>query len=128
MASKKGAKNKTQGTIYLLCYSRKFRHARHYIGFCEQPLEDRLEEHFSGQGANFTRALKNAGIEANCVRTWEGTRELERQLKNRRDARSLCPNCKEGRNYEKAFSAMMSRIKRIWREAREAKAQAAPAV
>lgn len=106
------------GTIYLLCFSQKYRHARHYLGFAEV-LEDRLKEHNSGQGAKFTRVLKRAGITLECVRIWTGTRELERHLKNRHDARSLCPKCKAQRNAEKQFSRMMRQLKKEWRKIRD---------
>jgi predicted GIY-YIG superfamily endonuclease len=89
-----------KGTVYLLHFSQKYHHAGHYLGFAET-LENRLEQHRKGQGARLTQVIKDADIEFECVRTWEGTRDFERQLKNRHDARSLCPNCRQERSEEK---------------------------
>lgn len=105
---------RNEGTIYLLHLESPFYHSNHYLGFARD-LEARLTEHFKGAGAKFTQAVRRAGIGFNCVRTWKGTRLDERALKNRRDARSLCPECRADRNAAKYFSKAMKKlgVKRI---------------
>ncbi len=94
-------KKDVNGTVYLLHFSQKYHHAGHYLGFAEN-LENRIEEHRDGRGARLTQVIKNADIEFECVRTWDKkTRSFERQLKNRHDARSLCPTCRAERSEEK---------------------------
>jgi predicted GIY-YIG superfamily endonuclease len=66
--------------------------AQHYIGYADR-LDRRLQEHLNGKGAKITQALVKAGIGFELVRTWTGSRSYERQLKNRKNARALCPVC-----------------------------------
>src|SRR5262249_28678879 len=80
------------GTIYLLHFSEADRHAKHYRGYAAD-LDARLERHRSGQGARLLAVLKSAGVGWECVRTWSGSRALERRLKNRKEAPKLCPVC-----------------------------------
>lgn len=96
-----GKKKNVKGTVYLLHFSEKYHHAGHYLGFAED-FENRLEQHRNGHGARLTQVIAGVGIEFECVRTWDKeTRSFERQLKNRHDARSLCPNCRQERSEEK---------------------------
>ncbi len=67
-------------------------HAQHYIGWTTD-LDERIEQHRTGQGAAILRAAGQAGISWQVVRTWEGGRDLERQLKNRHEGPALCPIC-----------------------------------
>lgn len=86
--------------IYLICFDRPFRHARHYLGFVESPgkLEARIERHRSGDGAKLLRAVNQAGIQWRVVRTWEdGSRDKERQMKNRGHTPDYCPVCRKNR-------------------------------
>jgi predicted GIY-YIG superfamily endonuclease len=100
MAGYKKGKD-VKGTVYLLHFSQKYHHAGHYLGFAEKSVEARIEEHRRGAGARLTQVIKEAGVGFECVRTWEGTRRFERQLKNRHDARALCPTCRAERSEEK---------------------------
>ena len=84
------------GTIYLLHFSEKYRHAGHYIGWADD-LTARLAQHANGQGACLLSVITAAGLSFECVRTWAGTRHDERRLKNRRCAPLLCPVCQEER-------------------------------
>lgn len=85
----------SQGTVYLLCFSAPYRHARHYVGFATD-LEARLAEHRAGRGARLIQVITAAGIEFTLARTWEGDRTLERRLKNGHNAPArLCPICRE---------------------------------
>ena len=80
------------GTIYLLHFSEAYRHAKHYLGFTDD-LDARLQSHASGHGARLLAVLKSAGIGWELARTWPGGRQLERQLKNGKNAPKLCPIC-----------------------------------
>ncbi len=84
------------GTIYLLHFSEKYRHAGHYLGWADD-LAARLAQHANGQGARLTSVIAAAGLSFECVRTWAGTRRDERKLKERRCAPLLCPVCHEER-------------------------------
>jgi predicted GIY-YIG superfamily endonuclease len=79
-------------TIYLLHLDKPLRHARHYVGLADD-LAARLERHASGQGARMLAVCVERGISWQLVRTWEGGRKFERQLKNRKEAPKLCPVC-----------------------------------
>lgn len=82
--------------IYLIHFDKPLKHASHYIGFVDgkRNLNKRIERHKSGQGAKILRAANQAGINWEVVRTWkDGTRDDERKLKNRKNAKHLCPTC-----------------------------------
>jgi predicted GIY-YIG superfamily endonuclease len=66
--------------------------ARHYLGTTVD-LDRRLETHRAGKGARILAAANQRGIGYDVVRTWPGGRDVERQLKNRRNAPKLCPTC-----------------------------------
>ena len=86
------------GHIYLLHFDRKVHHAQHYLGWAIRgKLFARLAQHEAGNGASspLVRALLDAGGHFVLARVWEGDRFLERRLKNRRNARHLCPVCRE---------------------------------
>jgi predicted GIY-YIG superfamily endonuclease len=91
---------KESGTVYLLHFSQPYRHAQHYIGWTSD-LTGRLAQHASGNGARLVEVITSHGIAWECVRTWDGDRALERQLKRRRDARILCPVCAAERRARK---------------------------
>ena len=78
-----------KGVIYLLHFSGKVAdHAQHYLGWALDP-EKRLKEH----RAKLVLAAKAKGLTMEIVRTWEGTRDQERRLKNLKNPRMLCPQC-----------------------------------
>ncbi|MGH3217893.1 MAG: hypothetical protein ACRDPY_04045 [Streptosporangiaceae bacterium] len=68
--------------------------AQHYIGHTED-LYRRLREHRGGQTAAIMRAVNEAGIGWRVVRTWPGTRDAERAIKDLHSGRRLCPECTE---------------------------------
>jgi predicted GIY-YIG superfamily endonuclease len=80
------------GTIYLLHFAKPYKHARHYLGWA-QHLEARLEHHRAGTGARLMQVVREAGIDWEVSRTWEGDRNLERKLKQRKESPRLCPIC-----------------------------------
>lgn len=114
-------KQKTQhpkGTAYLVHLDRPlYGSTGHYLGFAEEGnLDTRLTQHGTTSGAKMLLAARQRGINFECVRTWENvTRKTERSLKNRKDARSLCPHCKDDRREAKKFYDAMRklRVKRI---------------
>lgn len=84
----------TQGTIYLLHFSRPYKHARHYIGYT-QDMEQRMAAHASGRGARLIEVVSDNGITFEVARTWSGDRKEERRIKNMGGASRLCPMCRE---------------------------------
>lgn len=81
------------GTVYLLHFSEKISgHAGHYLGWASR-LEARIEHHRAGTGARLTQVAAERGISFEVARTWSGDRNLERRLKNRKNAGRLCPVC-----------------------------------
>jgi predicted GIY-YIG superfamily endonuclease len=66
--------------------------AQHYLGTTGD-LDQRLATHREGRGAKILAAANERGIPYDVVRTWEGGRDVERQLKNHHNAPRLCPRC-----------------------------------
>jgi hypothetical protein len=48
--------------------------------------------HLAGNGSRLVSAARHGGVQ--IVATWPGTRNDERKLKKRHNARGLCPLCK----------------------------------
>ena len=68
--------------------------AQHFIGHTED-LDRRLAEHRGAHTAAIMRAVNEAGIGWHVVRTWPGTRDTQRAIKNLRSGRRLCLECTE---------------------------------
>ena len=84
---------KTKGTVYLICFNKPYRHAKHYLGFSEN-LDKRITDHLCGMGAQLMEVVTQAGIEWKVARTWPGAdRSFERRLKNGKNAPQICPIC-----------------------------------
>jgi len=79
--------------IYLICFERAYKHARHYIGSTEN-LTERMQEHEHGRGARLMAVITEAGIHWQVMATFEGGRKQERIYKNRKNDAQLCPNCR----------------------------------
>jgi predicted GIY-YIG superfamily endonuclease len=88
------------GTVYLLHFSKPYKHAQHYIGYTDN-LDKRLERHRKGNGARLIEVISKVGIEFCVARTWEGDRKLERKLKNYKKSSQLCPICKREKDGKK---------------------------
>jgi len=81
------------GTVYLLHFDQPVSdHARHYLGWASD-LAARLEAHREGRGARLMEVCKERGITWHVARTWEGTRDRERAIKDRAESPRLCPDC-----------------------------------
>ena len=78
--------------VYLIHFSEAYKHARHYLGSASD-LDERIERHRSGNGARLLKVITDAGISWSVVRTWKGSRLIERQIKRRKEAPALCPIC-----------------------------------
>lgn len=102
-----------QGTIYLIHFSRPYKHARHYLGYTTN-LEERLECHRSGDGhsARLMQVITEAGIPWELVRTWQGSRKDERRLKRQKNSPRLCPICRRERGIMKAAKIVKARVGR----------------
>jgi len=88
------------GIVYLVHFKTKLHHAQHYLGYCESGnLENRIDRHMRGDGSKLLKAATEAGIEWSVVHTWDGDRNSERALKNRKHTSRFCPACK-GVTYE----------------------------
>lgn len=86
-------------TVYLIHFSRAFKHARHYLGSTND-LEKRLEDHKNGRGAKLLRHVSEAGIEWEMVRQWsKGGRKLEAKFKKAQHNTRLCPICNKNLDY-----------------------------
>jgi predicted GIY-YIG superfamily endonuclease len=80
--------------VYLIHFDQPLKHARHYLGFVESDLQQRIDKHKAGTGAKILRAANIAGINWNVVKVWEdGDRNFERSLKNKKKTRCICPVC-----------------------------------
>jgi len=66
--------------------------ARHYTGHADD-LEARTHDHHSANAARIMQAVNQRGIGWRVVRTWEGTRDTERAIKNMNAGNRLCPEC-----------------------------------
>ena len=82
--------------VYLLHFSEPIapgRHTtQHYLGTAED-LDARVAQHLAGTGARLCAVAKERGITFTVARVWDGGRELERQLKDRKEGPRLCPIC-----------------------------------
>jgi predicted GIY-YIG superfamily endonuclease len=77
---------------YLLHFSKPYKHAKHYLGVAKD-LFVRVQQHKAGKGARLTQVAVENGIELQVVRTWNGSRALERRLKRQKNGPRLCPIC-----------------------------------
>ena len=91
--------------IYLIHFERKYKHAQHYMGFCESDdVSARMERHRAGRGARLLAAVSEAGIVVRVARLWRGhnaDRTVERRLKNSCRLADLCPMCSGPRAYRR---------------------------
>ena len=110
--TRRRAKTKPIGTIYMYHFDRAIEHSQHYIGFAEaENLEKRGKQHGTLAGAKLMLVAKSRGIEVRLVRTWENkTRDDERKLKNLRNARRHCPECKNAKYEGEKFQREMKKL------------------
>ena len=77
-----------------------YKHAGHYLGYAGRGNNDRasvfarLKEHLAGRGSALTRAARDAGLNFQVARIWEGAdKDAEWQLRQRKENTRLCPIC-----------------------------------
>ena len=81
--------------VYLLHFNTPYWHARHYLGYAQKNLENRLLQHQNGTGARLMQVVNDAGITWKVAKVWpQGDRHLERRLKNWHGSGAFCPICK----------------------------------
>lgn len=86
-------------TCYLIHFDKPIssKHtAQHYLGWTND-LEERLKEHYNGNGSRLCKVAKERNISFRLVRIWEGDRQLERKLKRQKNGKKLCPICNRGK-------------------------------
>jgi predicted GIY-YIG superfamily endonuclease len=87
------------GEVYLIHFHRPIspdHTCQHYIGYADNGVGRRLDEHAAGQGARLTEVAKERGIGFRVVRTWKNVnRNFERQMKRRKNAGRYCPVCQK---------------------------------
>lgn len=100
--------------VYLICFDRHFGHARHYIGYSkDECFEQRIECHKKGCGSRLLRAVTQAGIDWQVVRTWPGEDgNFERYLKRQKHAERYCPVCQERLRKEKLKARIEEQLKK----------------
>lgn len=81
-----------EGYIYILHFSQPIAHAWHYTGWALDP-NARLVEHCAGRGARLTQVAVERGVTFKIAAIFPGTRDVERQLKNRKAVPHYCPIC-----------------------------------
>jgi predicted GIY-YIG superfamily endonuclease len=83
--------------IYLLHFDRPLSHARHYVGYTDDPTPDRrIARHRQGRGSKLMAAVVQAGITFSVARVWsDANRDQERQIKKGKNAPKLCPICRQ---------------------------------
>lgn len=89
--------------VYLIHFDRPIspKHTcQHYLGYAKESPAKRLATHKAGNGARLTQIANARGIGYQIVRVWNGSRKLERQLKDRHNGRKLCPICKRKKRNE----------------------------
>lgn len=83
--------------VYLIHFDKPLHHANHYIGYAKTKasFNRRIERHRNNTGARILVAVNNAGILWDVVMIWpKGDRTFERKLKNQKNSKRYCPNCK----------------------------------
>lgn len=83
------------GTVYLIHLASPISHAQHYLGWTRF-FKKRIAHHKNGTGARFLAEAVRRGIKFDVVRRWDNADgNFERKLKNRKNARLLCPECRK---------------------------------
>lgn len=97
------AGGKEVGTIYLIHFDKPIgdmsnprSQALHYLGWTKD-LGKRLDRHSIGRGSAIMRAVMNSGVGWKVVKTWPGTRDEERRMKNQKNSKRYCPSCDDGK-------------------------------
>ena len=86
--------------LYIIHFSKPFKHARHYIGIA-QDAEKRFERHLSGRGAVLIREAIKADIGIKftkyIISTHDGystAKAEEKRIKSHNNHKKRCPECR----------------------------------
>jgi hypothetical protein len=60
------------GTVYVLRFELAYTHARHYLGWTEGEVTERIAAHLQGRGSPLIRAAVAAGVEVQLAATYQG--------------------------------------------------------
>jgi hypothetical protein len=82
-----------RGTTYLIHFARPFKHARHYKGWTDRPVQERFADHIAGRGALLTRLATQAGIPMTLARVWPNTTKDREDAIKRSGGKRMCPEC-----------------------------------
>lgn len=83
--------------VYLIHFSKKFGHARHYLGYTND-LKSRLHHHRNGTGSKLLKAVSAAGINWRIIRIWENEGvDFEQKIKRCGNSTKYCPICRKHR-------------------------------
>ena len=88
------------GSIYVLHFNQPYKHAKHYIGWTDLAVEDRLKRHRQGNGARLLQVLNENGIDYSLSGVYVGTKKDERRMKNQKHSNRFCSICK-GNSHER---------------------------
>ena len=117
---------KPPGFVYLIHFDQPIGNpgtshgqAQHYTGHTGD-LDGRTGDHHGANAAAIMRAVNQQGIGWRVVRTWEGTRDTERAIKNMNAGNRLCPECTPNPLSAAAAIARAQEIHRARQAAREA--------
>lgn len=93
--------------VYLIHFDKDYKGVQHYLGYsADEKFDYRIEHHRKNRGACLMKAVNNAGINWEVVRTWPGMDgNFERLLKKRKNHSFLCPICKERKAQERRDKA-----------------------
>lgn len=89
--------------VYLLHFSKPYKHCRHYLGLTKDmnELRRRIRDHRSGNGTGLTRAAVENGITLILAQVWpDGDREFEVKMKKQLGASRFCPICQLEEGHE----------------------------
>ena len=95
--------------VYLIHFDEPYKGTQHYLGYVESvrgKLKRRIEKHKNSTGAKLLKAVNEAGIGWDVVRTWpeqEANRNFERRIKNGKNMKACCPKCNP-KNYKKIYT------------------------
>jgi hypothetical protein len=88
------------GQLYIVHFSEKFAHARHYTGYVKSDLPRatfiRFKKHLAGKGSRFLNIVNEAGIRFKLVKIITN-QTLQDEKKLKKHAARYCPICKAER-------------------------------
>ena len=81
-----------RGTTYLIHIDPPYKHAKHYKGWTDRPVEQRFADHLAGRGALLTRLAVQAGSRLTLARVWPDTTKDREDSIKRQSGKRMCPS------------------------------------